>query len=43
MTADTSLPQGYDTSNQLWVMHKPLAPMRLRTAIVQLTAQARPL
>lgn len=40
MTADTSLPQGYDSSRHLWVMHKPLTPMRFRAAIVQLTAQA---
>ncbi|WP_404365255.1 ATP-binding protein [Marinobacter sp.] len=37
MTADTSLPQGHDRQRQLWIMHKPLSPMRLRAAIVQLS------
>lgn len=35
MTADTALPEGYDHTQRLWVMHKPLAPMRLRAAIQQ--------
>lgn len=37
MTADTTLPQGYDAGLHLWVLHKPLLPMRLRAAISQLT------
>lgn len=37
MTADTALPQGYDAEHHLWVLHKPLLPMRLRAAISQLT------
>ncbi|WP_166263406.1 hybrid sensor histidine kinase/response regulator [Marinobacter caseinilyticus] len=37
MTADTSLPQGFDYKQRLWVLHKPLSPMRLRAAILQLT------
>lgn len=37
MTADTALPQGYDAEDHLWVLHKPLLPMRLRAAISQLT------
>ena len=37
MSADTSLPQGHDPHRQLWTMHKPLSPMRLRAALVQIT------
>ncbi|MEP1215288.1 MAG: hybrid sensor histidine kinase/response regulator [Marinobacter sp.] len=37
MTANTAHPQGYDPALRLWVLHKPLIPMRLRAAIVQLT------
>ncbi|MDX1551495.1 MAG: hybrid sensor histidine kinase/response regulator [Marinobacter sp.] len=37
MTANTAHPQGYDAALRLWVLHKPLIPMRLRAAIVQLT------
>ncbi|MGM0768716.1 MAG: hybrid sensor histidine kinase/response regulator [Pseudomonadota bacterium] len=37
MTADPALPQGYDAAQRLWVLHKPLVPMRLRAAITQLT------
>lgn len=37
MTADTGLLQGYDRQRRLWVLHKPLSPMRLRAAIMQLT------
>lgn len=37
MTANTAHPQGYDSALRLWVLHKPLIPMRLRAAIMQLT------
>lgn len=37
MTANTAHAQGYDATLRLWVLHKPLIPMRLRAAIVQLT------
>jgi len=40
MTADTTIPQGYDPDRRLWVLHKPLLPMRLRAAITQLTRLA---
>lgn len=36
MTADTTIPQGYDSERRLWVLHKPLIAMRLRAAITQL-------
>lgn len=36
MTADTAIPQGYNPERRLWVLHKPLVPMRLRAAITQL-------
>lgn len=42
ITADTSVFQGYDDNRHRWVMHKPLTPMRLRAAIVQLASQAEP-
>ncbi|KPQ02902.1 hybrid sensor histidine kinase/response regulator [Marinobacter sp. HL-58] len=37
MTANTAHPQGYDPQLRLWVLHKPLIPMRLRAAIMHLT------
>ncbi len=37
VTANTAHPQGYDPDLRLWVLHKPLIPMRLRAAIVHLT------
>ncbi len=37
ITANTAHPQGYDPALRLWVLHKPLIPMRLRAAIMQLT------
>lgn len=37
VTANTAHPQGYDPDLRLWVLHKPLIPMRLRSAIVHLT------
>lgn len=37
MTANTAHPQGYDPALRLWVLHKPLIPMRLRAAIMHLT------
>ena len=37
VTADTSRAEGYDPSQRLWTLHKPLQPMRLRAAIQQLT------
>lgn len=40
MTADTERPEGYDRQHHLWVLHKPLSPMRLRAAIQQLTHTA---
>lgn len=40
MTADTAIPQGYDSERRLWVLHKPLIPMRLRAAITQLNQVA---
>ncbi|MBS8240325.1 response regulator [Marinobacter lipolyticus] len=42
MTADTGLPEGYDAGQRLWVLHKPLVPMRLRAAITQLTRPLSP-
>lgn len=37
MTANTAHPQGYDPALRLWILHKPLIPMRLRAAIMHLT------
>lgn len=37
MTADTALPQSFDPEQRLWTLHKPLAPMRLHAALLQLT------
>ena len=37
ITANTAHPQGYDPALRLWVLHKPLIPIRLRAAIMQLT------
>ena len=40
MTANTAHPQGYNPDLRLWVLHKPLNPMRLRAALVRLTRTA---
>lgn len=37
ITANTAHAQGYDPALRLWVLHKPLIPMRLRAAIAHLT------
>jgi len=37
MTANTAHAQGYDPALRLWILHKPLIPMRLRAAIMHLT------
>ena len=35
VTADTQLPQGLDESRNLWTLHKPVSPLRLRTMLRQ--------
>ncbi|MDL0431128.1 hybrid sensor histidine kinase/response regulator [Marinobacter sp. TBZ242] len=37
ITANTAHIQGYDSAQRLWLLHKPLVPMRLRAAILHLT------
>lgn len=37
MTADTTSPQAFDAEQRLWTLHKPLAPLRLHAALLQLT------
>lgn len=37
MTADTTRPQTFDAELRLWTLHKPLAPLRLHAALLQLT------
>ena len=36
VTADSTRPAGYNPSQRLWIIHKPLQPMRLRAALQQL-------